>query len=342
METSLLQLAEHRRRFVALLVGSGLLLAATGLSGCMSKREKAKKLLERRVEECRKAKGTWYKASILKGDEQTRILRQTCDEEMGTVQLTDEFTAKVEVGPYTWKAGIDEEMGAWVLQGVSWLALDRGLQRLDKSEPTAKELERGVEELAKAQEAYPKSAWIRLERLDGLVRLREKRREKTKESAVGLGERAKKQLTSTVEWAGDNDDPATAAKARLKAVQYVQDYIRSIEEAKSALGSQDDYYKKSIEEAEDAGNPEQAEKYRTELEEMKEKRPEKRELYDKLLGLADKRLCSHLSKLDAGDVEDDSVASRAKAAEERVDCDAIESGSENGDGEASDSGSDDE
>lgn len=334
METSLPGFVGRHRRPVALAVG--LVLFAAGLPGCMSKREKAKKLLKRRIEQCRKADGTWYQAEVLKGEEKTRILRQTCEEEMGTVQLADQFTAKVDVGPYTWTAGLDEEMGAWILRDAAWKSLERGLQRLDKEEPTDKELERGLEELAKAQDQYPKSAWIRLKRLEGLLQLREKRREKTEKSGVDLGDRASKQLSSTVEWATDNDDTATAAKARLKAVQYVEDYIRAIENAKSALGSQDDYYKKSIEEAEEANNPDQAEKYRTELEEMKEERPKKRKKYDSLLKQARKRLCSHLDKLAPGDIDDESVAKRARAAQSGTDCDAIRSDSKESDGDGTD------
>jgi len=318
--------------FATLLVG-----AFTVVTGCKSPKQKATEVIEGALETCREADDDFHRVELMAGSDSTEVLAETCHEQMGEVQVEKGHSADVEVGPYTWRAGIDETNGIWVLKGVSWETLDQARNRLSRQDPGENEIERALDLLTKAQETYPKSGWIRLERLDALLRLRKKTRSLKSEDGYKLGDRVSTHLEETIDWAQSDGDRSTEVRARLQVIDFLRSFTRQIQDAKSALGSQDEYYEKSVQVAKEKGNEKEAEKYKKELEELREKRPDKRNLYDKLVKKARIEMCGHLSHLKTDGIEDGELKDRATSTKDRIDCRELLSDEDGEDGGEDDS-----
>lgn len=325
-------------RPLGILLALGLAAAAVG---CSNPKKKAMKTIKEPLEKCRQADGPFYSVSLMNESAKTEVLTKACQEKMGKLQMEKSHSAKAKVGPYTWKAGVNEEIGIWVLKGVEWDTLEQARRRLNAEDPGENEIKHAASQLKKAQKTFPKSGWIRLERLRALIMLRGKTRDNESNKAFKLGRKASKHLEKTATWAEKNEEFETAAKARMQAIDYVKNYIRYIEGAKNTLGSQDDWYKKSIEVAKKEGNDKKAEKYEKELEKLKEERPEKRKKYDKLLHKARVDLCGRLAHLKPDGIEDGAVKKQVKSVKSSVDCQKLlkkSKGGDKGDSEGDQSG----
>ncbi|MFB6375081.1 MAG: hypothetical protein ABEN55_18620, partial [Bradymonadaceae bacterium] len=302
------------------------------LAGCKAPKKKATEVIKDGLRKCRKADGDFHQLKLMAGSDSTEVLAKTCEEKMGEVQVEDGISATVEVGPYTWRAGTDKTNGMWVLKGASWDTLDKARNRLSRQDPGENSLKRAAELLANAQETFPASGWIRLKRLEALLQLREKTRELKSKSGYKLGEKVETHLQETLEWAKSNGHSQTAARARLQVIEFLDSFARQMQDAKGALGSRDEALKKSIKVAKEKGNDKEAEKYKKELEEAKEKRPEQRKRYDTLTKKARTEMCAHLSHLQIGGIQDSNLKDRVVSTKDSTDCRALLKG--NGGGEA--------
>ncbi len=300
------------------LLAAGALLA----SGCQQPKKKAKKLFTQTLEDCRTTDSTFYEAELMTGDETTDVLTETCQEEMSEITLDDgNHSAEMTVGPYTWQAGVNEATGIWVLKNITWEPLSLARTRLDAEDPSDNDLSRAIDLLGDAQNEYGKSGWVRVKRLEAMLDLRASTRSDDSESkGYKLGDQAGDYYEETLAWAESNSSPKTAARARLAVTDYIRDYIDQTRRAKQSLGSQDEHLEKTIEQAEDDGDDEEAEKYRKELESLKEERPDKRERYDELMQQARKELCGYLDELSADGIDGEELTDRIDAANEGIDC----------------------
>ena len=329
----------NEKRLQMASIAALLAFAATLASGCINHKEKATKTFKSALKKCQKTDDPFYQVELFNGAEKTDVLAQTCGEKMGKIKMEEGNQAEVKVGPYLWRAGLDDDLGLWVMKGVDWDTLKQARRRLNAEDPGKNEINHAINQLAKAQKTYPKSGWLRLERLRALLRLRNKTRSNNDEEALQIGSKAKKHLKATIAWAQKNEHHGVAAKARLQEIGYIKDYIRYIESAKGTLGSQDDYYKKSIEVAEEEGDDEKAEEYRKELEKLKEERPKKREKYDKLIQKGRTQLCGRLAQLKPDGIKDKTLKKRVESTKSSIDCRKLLK--ENKEGEDGDEGASD-
>jgi hypothetical protein len=303
-------------RVLPTLVVAGATLLTTS---CTSKKQEATEKLDKAIKKCRAADGPIYKAPTMGGEDEEAVLRRTCDEDQGDVEMVDAFTAQVEVGPYNWEAGRNQEIGIWQMKAVTWEPLDTARRLLD-GDPGPKKLDRAIENLRKAQSEYGKSPWIRLELMDALLR-REAAERTSEKSALEWSDAVEKHFDETVEWAQENDDRATEVRARLRLVDYIQGFIDQVRQDKRALESKDFVHlERSIKVAEEAGNDEKAEKYRTELEKQKEKRPRKKKRYTELIDAAQSNLCGRLAHLQTDGIEDEKLRKRVASAKGGINC----------------------
>lgn len=308
-----------------------LALTAAAASGCSDKKKKASKVINEAVEKCRSSDETFHEVELLKGAETQEVLAATCEEELGEVKMVDEFSAEAELGPYLWRAGLDQETGIWTMQSVDWETLSQARKRLGRESLDENVLKHAEKQLAKAQRQYPESSWIRLERLGVLLQLRSRDRELA-QSGLELGDEVTEHLEETLQWARDSENQGAEAKAQLRIVGYYRDFLDQVANARDAMGSQDVHLKRSAELAEEEGNPEEAEKYRTQLEELKEKRPEKRKQFDELTEETELLLCERVPDLSTEGIEDSALVARIEETKNRIDCE--DAGEENSDEES--------
>lgn len=305
-------------------------MALGAVAGCSNPKKKAQKKLKQSVKKCRNAEGTFYTVEAF-GDVKRKMLRSTCEEKVGEVKMPDQFSAQAQIGPYTWDIGLEKETGLWVLKDVRWATLDNARDRLQTDEPSESSLSRTVELLGKAQKQYGKSGWIRLRRLEAMLDLRSKKSGSGDIDPVKLGEQARTQFEETLEWARNNDDRDTEAEARLIVTDYLNSHLSSFQSAKRNLGGQDSWYENAIDQAEDKGNDEEADKYRKTLEKMREERPEKRKTYNTQIEAARVAICEHYTELAPSGIEDSTLKKRVISAEKSLDCATILGDASNGD-----------
>lgn len=303
----------------------GLALAGGLLTGCMSAEDKINKLIDQEIKECRKAESTFYDVK-LSDDTTKKVLAATCQEEVGEIDMPDEFTANIAIGPYTWTAGLDTETSIWAIQDVDWSTLDQAQNRLERADDDINSLRAAARKFGSAQEQFPDSPWLRMKRLEVLLDIRKKMRSKKDDlDPLKLGEEAEEQYRSTIEWAEESDSLALRARARMAVIDYLKDYVGMLENAKRSAASTDRevYFEKSIDVAEEKGNDEQAEQYRKDLEKIREERPEKIARYERKLKAARTELCGRLSKLSPEGVEDEAVRKQVDSTKESIDCKAL-------------------
>lgn len=303
------------RRLSALVLGAALLLTAS----CTSKKQEATEKLDKAIKKCRAADGPIYEAPIMAGEDEEAVLQSTCQEEKGDVEMVDEFTAQVQVGPYTWEAGRNQKIGIWQMKSVSWEPLDKARTLLE-GDPGEKKLDRAAENLRKAQSEYSKSSWIRLELLDTLLR-REAEDRESKKSSLELSDAVEKHFDETIQWAQDNNDRETEVRARLRLVDYLQGFVDQVKQDKNTLESKDFLsLERSIKASEEAGNEEKAEQYRKQLEKAKKQRPKKMKRYRELIDQAQSNLCARLTALKTGGLEDEKLRERVESAKGGINC----------------------
>lgn len=299
----------------------GALLLVSASAGCANHEEKATVAINEAVQSCRDASAdqAFYGVERFDGG-QDEILRVACLKDIANFEIENNLTASATTGPVVWNAQRSMETDAWSVKGVAWPDLERARRALNENDPTQEQLTYANTHLESAQKDVPESAWIRLTRLDTLLKLRTKTRKADTPNPTTIGDEAQKQFDETVAWAKTNDDLDTQVAAQYMVVEHLEKYMNRVEMILESDGSGDDWLIKSAEVAEKEGRTEEAEKYRQELEDTQTKRAEDQEIYGKRKVELHAALCAHVAELSPSGVTDAALAKRVSAKKSAIDC----------------------
>jgi hypothetical protein len=313
-------LSSRKLRRLPLFLVVCLLMPALGV-GCTSEKEKAQNAITKSVEACRNAEpdGIFYEVPLFDGDKD-EILHAACTEEVSEFEMTSDVSAHGYTGPVRWGVRVDKETGLWTLFRAEWSDLARARNAIKDSDPSEESLSYAAEHFAKAQEQMPEVGWIRLQLLDVLLDLRAKTRNSDADDAISLGDEAQKAYEETIAWAKENDDLDAEVEAQYMAAKHRKAYLNRIDMVLSADGSSDEWLIKSAEQADKEGEPEKAKEYRQELEDVRAKREETKELFTERREQAQAKLCEQLSKLSPAGVDDSDLQQRVLAFKSSVNC----------------------
>lgn len=290
-------------------------------TGCTQPRDKARKTLKKKISSCQtsEVKGAFHQVELM-GGERKRVLQAACHKKLGRLEKIDEFTFEGETGPYTWRMGLQTDLGVWKLVDVGWPLLEKVARRRD-NENLTEETHRKIEGLLeKAQKALPESSWIRLERLENLLALRAMQRSYDEKHPSELGKKASKYFADVVAWSDEQGDNYAEMKARYMVVDHWLEFIRELESAVQSSGRSDQWLEKSIEIAKKKGNPKKAEEYRKQLESKKSERKKLKESAKGFKKSAKNKACEQLKHLSSGTVKRDALKQRIASAIGRIDC----------------------
>lgn len=297
------------------------LIFGTLSAGCTSHEEKATRAIEEAVKSCRDASAdeVFYAFERFDG-EQDEILRAACLLEIENFEITNNLTASATTGPVVWNAQRSQETDGWSVASVEWTDLVRARRALEASDPTQEQLAYASDHLDSAQKAVPESAWLRLARLDALLKLRTLTRSPTTADPTTIGPQAQAQFDATLEWAKAHNDLNTQVEAQYMVIQHLQKYLNRVVAILESDGSSDDWLVKSAEVAEKEGRSEDAQQYRQELEDTVKKRAEDHATYTEREVKLRAALCEQLAGLSPTGVTDTALAARVSAKKESIDC----------------------
>lgn len=297
------------------------LILAISASACTNDEEKATRAIEQAVKSCREAPAdeAFYGVERFDG-EQDEILQAACAQEIADFKIFNGLTASASTGPVVWNAQRSQETGGWTVASVEWPDIERARRALDESDPTEEQLTYASKHLQSAQKAVPESGWIRLARLDALLKLRAKTRSPDTPNPTTIGADAQKQLDETMAWAKTKNDLDVQVEAQYKVVEHLENYLTRVEGVLQADGSSDEWLIKSAEVAEKEGNTEKAEEYRAELEQVQQKRAKSQEIFTQREAKLRKALCAQVTSLSPSGVQNTSLQQRVNAKKEAIDC----------------------
>ncbi len=305
------------RRWVA--IGCGLALVIVTAVACSSVEDRIENVVTHELEECKQTDDLFHTVRTREGSS-FEILAELCHLEPSEVEMTNEWRGTIRTGPLVWLAEEDEGERAVLLRRVAWDELDRAQSYADRDNPSVEDLEAGEEAFATAQEQYGESGWLRLQRLNNLLRLSAEDMSTESDSTL-VGSDAEAYLEELVEWAdGQDGEGETVAKARLAVIDHVDGYIASQQRSIDTLGSRDDRLEAAADHAEDEGDMESARDYRAELEERREERPEVRERLEERIKLARHEACGYVDDLNVDNVSDDDLRTRVSSTMRNYDC----------------------
>jgi hypothetical protein len=307
-------------RQAGLFLAAGLLVASIG-AGCTSHKEKAQKVIREAVELCKKAEpdGPFYELELFDGNTD-EILHLACNKKIEKFEIEDNLLAWAYTGPVRWNAQLAKETGVWTLSGVEWSDLKRARRALDADDPSEQQLTYAIDHLKDAQAAVPESSWIRLRRLEALLKLRMDTRSQDTPKPATIGPKAQTQFDETLAWAKKKSNLSAQVEARYLVVEHLRDYLGRVEMILSSDGTSDEWLIKSIEQAEKEGKPEKAEAYRKELELTRKKREKAQKIFSAREVKVRDALCQHVGKLSPAGLDDDELQKRVIATKEAVDC----------------------
>lgn len=298
-------------------------LIATMTTGCMSQEARIKEVIVYEIEKCKaEAKGDLYTVKSHDGKEH-QILAELCHLEPSDVVMASEFSGVLTTGPLEWRGGDDPETRAMVLTGVSWTEFDRAMRYRNQSTMRDDDYKAAETNFAAAQEIYPESAWLRLERLKNLLEWRTAQGAEVEDPA-SIGAEARGHLDELVAWAKASGKVEAEAQGRLIAVKYLNDYRDRQQRGIANLGSGDRRIEAAIAAAEEEGDKESAKAYKQELEERVERRPQVQKEMEERIFLAEVEICELREGLSATGVENDSLKAQISSALRSVDCDKVQ------------------
>ena len=301
--------SSYRSQWVArvAILGVGL-----SLFGCMSKEDRIKDVMTHEIERCKAAEGDFHQVRAHDGTTY-QVLAQLCHEDMTDVVMTSEFSGNLQTGPLVWTGGEDRDSRAMVVTRVSWTEFDRAMRYRAQRDPGVDELRAAETNFAQAQEAYDRSAWLRLERLQNLIDLQAAQRREV-ENPASIGPVALAYLEETLQWAQSQGDRKTEARAKLAAMRYLTDYRETQQRGINNLGAGDRRIEAAIEHAQADGNREEAAKYREELEERRARRPMAQAEMEERMALAEREMCEVRRGLTVTGIEDDGLRTQITSA----------------------------
>ena len=294
-------------------------LSLTFLAGCTPPQELIKKMLAGHLEKCKSAEGDFAEIKLFGGEKET-ILKETCEEPVTELMLEDKIKATAKVGPYTWLIGQNPDSGVWVVSSIEWREMSDARRVLKEDDPDVNTLEAGAKHFEKVAEKLPDSPWVKLSRLELLLDLRKKTRNKKgkdeEADITGLGARAQAQYDAMQEWAKKNNNADLGTKARVMVIDYYRNYNSFIDNALETQGSGDEHLQNAIKMAEKEKNEADAEKYRKELERVTAERVLETERLTKRQKVLKQSMCEEIAALSADGIKDDTLKSRVIAAKE--------------------------
>ncbi|RAL24792.1 hypothetical protein DL240_00855 [Lujinxingia litoralis] len=293
-------------------------LMACTLWGCSKTEDRVLNVVTHEIEKCRASTERFHEVK-LHGDRSYQVLVEACHEPISEVEMANEWRGQVRTGPVVWMAGEDKALRAFVLNNVEWPDLDRALSMADDPKASHGTLSEAEASFAKAQQAFPKNGWVRLQRLENLIHLREKTRSGT-EAPETLGEEAQAVLDEIAAWAGEAQKPEVLAGARMLALTYYEDYIRRQEGALEALGSRNPWIEAAIEQAIKDGDTKTVQEYQAELEERLEREPAEREALEVRLHKLKELRCEQASQLSVSGVEDNALREEVTQKKASITC----------------------
>jgi len=293
-------------------------LMAYALWGCSNSEARVLNVVTHEIEKCRASEDTFYEVRM-HGDETYDVLVEACREEISEVEMASEWRGMVTTGPVSWMAGEDSATRAFVLSSVEWPELDRAQRMANDPKAEATSLAEAEKSFAAAQEAYPKSGWVRLARLDNLIKLRETTRSGT-ESPETLGDEAAAVIEEIEAWANESGKGEVIAEARLKAIAYYESYIARQESALESLGSRNPWFEAAIEQAKKDGDTKTVTEYSAELAERIEREPAEREALEVRLQRLKELRCEQSTKLSVSGVEDNALRERVSGKLAAITC----------------------
>lgn len=292
-------------------------------TGCMSAEDRVRQVVERGVEKCRNAQGDFFEVVLFDGSRKT-VLREACLEELEKPKLPSEWTATANTGPIIWLAAIDKGTSAWVLTGAEWEDLDRARRlRLDKDAP-ADVLARAEDYLKKAQEAFPVSHWIRLERMRNILELRAKSRAADDPEPETIGPAAQAYYAELLAYAQENGHGELAAAARVMVIEHLQAYRRRQQAGLDSIGSQDEWLEKSIQEAIKEGEREKAREIQQDLDARRARAVTDRVVLAERIEKVQANLCEEATALTATGVSNEELRARVVELRGSIACSAAQ------------------
>lgn len=309
-----------RARSLAVRAGLMGLVAMIG-AGCMSREDRIKEVIVYEIERCKEATGDLYTVKSHDGTEH-QVLSELCHLEPSDVEMRTEFSGSLTTGPLEWIGGDDPETRAMVLTGVGWTEFDRAMRYRNQSTMRDDDYKSAEANLAAAQEVYPESAWVRLERLKNLLEWRAAQGREVEDPA-SIGEDARAHFDELVSWASEAGEPEAGARARLMVVGYLNDYRDRQQRGIANLGSGDRRVEAAIAAAEEEGDREAAAAYKQELEERIERRPQAQKEMEERIFSAEVELCELRSGLSVTGIEDEGLRVQINGALRGVDCEKV-------------------
>lgn len=274
------------------------ILTSTFLFACTEAPEvKARNLMTRSLEECKKMEGEFITMTLNVGDD--RVLKSTCESPITELTMKEGDMADVKVGPYVWSMGLHEVSGVWVLANIEWENLEKAI-RMTKGEAKTDSRKKGVLMWEDVQKELPTSSWIREQRFDNLLTLRKQTRGKS-ENPTELGS-VTPAFAELVGWAKKND-PDLAAATQLKVVNYFKDQGDKLEMALEGIGSQDGHFESSIRQAKKDKDTKTFEKYTKKLAESRAGRDAEIALVNKRITTVRKHACDISKQISTADVK---------------------------------------
>lgn len=312
-----------RQRMHWMMSSTALVAALAVATGCSSMEDRIENVVEHERDECKQADDQFYEVTTQDGSTY-EVLAELCHLEPSDAEMHTDWRGTVETGPLMWTAEENQDDSTVYLTRAAWPALDRARSAAGSDDPET--LEEAEEHFAEAQSEYGDSSWVRLNRLENLLDLRDHERPDDPDELEGslLGEDVEQLYREVVEWAESEDKPETADRARLAVVDHLSGYIGEQQSSIDSLGGQDSHYESIIEHERDEGNIEEAEKYEEKLEERRERRPEIKEQLQTRIRMGRLEGCDVLDELDAADVDDDRLGDRIEARADDFDCDNID------------------
>lgn len=280
-------------------------MACVGLIGCTSNEEKILKVIQPQIEACKASQDDFAEVETVDG--KVQILTDACRMPLEGPVLVDEFHARANTGPYFWIVNLSKEHSIWTLNEVVYDPVHVAKREMEAKGATDESLAKADSMFAEAEKAMPENEWIRVSRVNNALRLRGMVRGKDTANPGGLGD-AQPIVDQNLEWA--KDKPEAHAKILLAVIEHYGDYYGRLESSAENLGSRDDWYRASIEQAQKDGDKETVQEYTAELEKQIAERPaERQKLVDRMGQIFDSR-CKYIGQLKADGIEDSSLKER--------------------------------
>lgn len=292
------------------------ILACVALIGCTSDEEKIKKVIDEQIAKCKTSADTFVEVDVAGG--KSLVLTEVCHLPLEGPVLVDEFHARANTGPFFWILGLDKELSVWVLNEVTYDPIIVAKREIESRNATPESLAKADSMLAEAEKALPDSSWVRLSRVENALRLRGMVRGKDTQNPAGLGD-AQAVIDANLAWAKAKN-PADAAKIQLAVIEHLDDYFRRLRSSAEGLGSRDDWYRASIEQAKKDKDVKTVTEYQAELDKILAERPAERKTLVERMGQIFDQTCAMIGDLKSDGIEDSELKKQVDARKSSAKC----------------------